>query len=327
MKAVVTGSNGFIGSHLVQALLAKGASVRCLVRSSPPTKPHEGVRYYPIDYADPQTLIDCGALNDADVVFHLAGVTKQVSLEGFRQGNVVPTRHLIEAITQLQTPLSRFVLVSSQAASGPADSADCPSRESDPPRPVEDYGRSKLEAEQLFGSSSIAFPYTIIRPPSVYGPRDVDFLPMFKQLQKGLGLYPGNKNSFVSLIHVSDLVDGILLAASSSKALNETYFLAREVAVTWQEIYGIAAEATQKAMVEFNIPFSLIAVAGHMGDAFSRFTGKISLINSNKIRLSRPKYWVCSPEKAHADFGFQAKISMQEGMHSTLAWYQNEGWI
>ncbi len=325
-KALITGSNGFIGTNLVSALLREGVEVRCLVRS-PVREPVAGVRYYEIDYADVRSLIDSTALDDVDVVFHLAGVTKALSIEDFRKGNVMPTQHLIDALTARSAPLQRFVLVSSQAAAGPAPSPTEPVTENDPPSPFEDYGRSKLEAENLLREAALPFPYTIVRPATVYGPHDVDFLPLFKQLKSRLGLYPGNRNSYVSLIHVDDLVSGMLLASSHAAAADETYFVTKEVAITWRTIYETVAHLLDRSMLEINLPFSVIKMAGYVGDAASRITGTVPLINSRKIELSQPRFWVCSSEKAFDQIGFQAKIPMREGMASTLAWYEEQGWI
>ena len=326
MKAVITGSNGFIGSSLVATLLEKGSEVRCLVRSEPRTSDDSAHRFV-IDYSDPESIIQSGALESADVVFHLAGVTKHLTLEGFRNGNVMPTQSLLEALKKQNPSLQRFVLVSSQAAAGPAPSEFDPVTESQSPVPIEDYGRSKLEAENLLRDSNLPFPYTIIRPAAVYGPRDVDFLPLFKQIKAGRGIYPGNKDSYISLIHVSDLVDGILLASTTAAAANNTYFLTNEVAVTWRHVYKAVASALKKSIWEFNIPFPVIAFAGKLGDLYSTVSGTIPILNSKKIELAKPKYWICSPEKAIQELNFSAQVSMLEGMESTYTWYIDQKWI
>ena len=326
MKAVITGSNGFIGSSLMAALLAKGNEVRCLVRSKPRAST-EAARRFVIDYSDPESIIQSGALEGVDIVFHLAGVTKHLTLEGFRAGNVIPTHSLLEALKRQNPSLQRFVLVSSQAAAGPAPSEFDPVTESHTPTPIEDYGRSKLEAENLLRDAHLPFPYTIIRPAAVYGPRDVDFLPLFKQIKAGRGIYPGNKDSYISLIHVSDLVDGILLASITAAAANNTYFLTHEVAVTWEHVYKAVATALKKSIWEFNIPFPIIAFAGKLGDLYSKVSGTIPILNSKKIELARPKYWICSPEKAINELNFTAHIPMLEGMESTYKWYIDHNWV
>ena len=327
MNAVITGSNGFIGSTLVKKLLAERADIRCLIRSRPKGQSHPGVKQYHIDYTNPQSIIDSGALENADIIFHVGGVTKHLTLEGFRTGNVMPTQTLIKAATQKTPALKRFVLISSQAAAGPATSLDHPVTEDMPPRPVEIYGQSKLEAENLLRDSSLPFPYTIIRPPSVYGPRDVDFLPLFKQIGAGRGIYPGNKHSYISIIHAQDLVNGIVKAASNPAAENQTYFLAHELTISWKQIYHVIARIMDQSMWELNIPFPLIAFAARFGDIYSKLTGTISILNSKKIELAKPKLWICSAEKAKKAFDFNPLIPIEEGMLKTLEWYQTQGWM
>lgn len=327
MNAVITGSNGFIGSSLVETLRAQGANVRCLVRSEPRAQTHDGATRYVINYADPDSIIRSGALDQADVIFHVAGVTKHLTLEGFRAGNVTPTQTLIDAAKESAPALKRLVLISSQAAAGPATHLEHPVTEHTPPHPIEEYGRSKLEAENLLRDGSLPFPHTIIRPPAVYGPRDVDFLPLFKQIGAGRGIYPGNKTSYVSLIYVQDLVDGIIHAAKSASAENQTYFLATEVTITWKQIYEAIAHVLGTSMWELNIPFPLIALAARFGDLYSKVTGTISILNSKKIALAKPKLWICSADKAKEEFNFTPTISVTEGMAATFQWYKQQGWV
>ncbi|MFK7845285.1 MAG: NAD-dependent epimerase/dehydratase family protein [Rhodothermales bacterium] len=332
MKCVITGSNGFIGTMLQAKLVGMGAEVRCLIRSGsgagkPAKTSTNGITHYAIDYADPESLINSGALNDAEYVFHVAGVTKQLTLEGFRRGNVMPTQHLVEALTQLKTPLKRFVLISSQAAAGPAKSASAPVLEAHNPAPIEDYGLSKLEAENILREQQLPFSYTTIRPAAVYGPKDVDFLALFKQLKNGLGIYPANRNSFVSIIYVNDLVDGIINAAMHDNTKNQTYFLAKDIAVTWHQIYSFIADIWGSKLREINLPFGLISIAGHLGDIYSKITGKITVLNSKKIDLAKPAFWVCSSEKAQKDFGFDPQTTLPGGLRQTFSWYKEAGWL
>lgn len=308
-------------------LLQAGAEVRCLVRSGKTGVDDTGAIRYRIDYSDTNSLISSGALNDADYLYHVAGVTKSLTLDGFRKGNVMPTQHLVDALTELKTPLQRFVLISSQAAAGPASSDARPKTEADEPAPVEDYGLSKLEAENVLRKASLDFPYTIIRPAAVYGPRDVDFLALFKQLKNGLGIYPGNRNAYVSTIFVTDLVEGILKAATNKVGSNQTYFMTREIALTWEEIYRMIAEIWGSRLKELNLPFGLVAMAGQLGDLYAKATGRITVMNSKKIDLARPKYWVCSSEKAQRELQFVPSTQIEQGLQQTFEWYKEAGWL
>jgi nucleoside-diphosphate-sugar epimerase len=323
MNAIISGSNGFIGKHLVKQLLEKGFNVRCLDLQH--SDKIENVSYYNIDLTDKDALIKSNVLRDVDYVFHLAGVTKRTSLDEFRVGNVLPTDNLVRTLQMQNTKLKRFVFISSQAAAGPALSYSDPVTEDTPPRPVEAYGMSKLEAEYLVRFQSEKLPITIIRPCSVYGPGDVDFLPIFKQVRSHLSLYPGNKDKFVSIIFIEDLVSGIFKAAASNSTISKVYFLGSDKPVSWQEIYHTIAEIQVKKVLELNLPQKLITVAGRLGDIYSKLRGKYTLINLQKIALSKPKYWICSSNAAQRDFGFKTRHTLKEGFLKTYQYILDNG--
>ncbi|MFQ5628188.1 MAG: NAD-dependent epimerase/dehydratase family protein [bacterium] len=329
MKALVTGSNGFIGSHLVEALLQAGFEVACYVRSK---SDHGHLKNAPVqravvDYSKPETLLNSNVLDGVDFVFHNAGVTKRVTKEQFYRGNVEPTQNLLEAIKAKELNLKRFVFISSQAALGPSKSRADLKTEDAHPAPIEFYGESKFIAEQVVQEYGATIPYTIIRPSSVYGPRDVDFLNIFRQIKRGFNIYVGNRNKFVSMIYVDDLVNGILHAAHSEAANRQIYHLCGEAPFTWEEIQGRIVKAMHKKVVTVNIPEIFLKLAGVFGDLFSKMTGRFTLINSQKINLSLPDYWLVSNQKAKQDFGFACRVSLDDGLRQTLEWYRQKGWV
>src|SRR4051812_16912850 len=190
MIAVVTGSTGFIGSHLVDALLARGATVRVLVRPETPVERRDPrVPHWEADLLDDRSVRESRVWEGATHVFHLAGVTKGRTLAHFRAGNVFPTANVLSALAARGGRVPRVVLVSSQAAAGPAPSADAPVRESARPVPIENYGRSKLQAEQAVARYRDLLPITILRPSAVYGPRDRDFLAVFRQASRRVAVH------------------------------------------------------------------------------------------------------------------------------------------
>ena len=329
--AVVTGSRGFIGSHLVETLVAQGVRVRRLVRVQTtqelPAISGGAIEQVVVDYDDARTLQRSGVLDDADYVYHLAGVTKGVSQREFDAGNVVPTKRLIDVLSARAGQLERLVLVSSQAAAGPARALDAPRDESAPNEPIEEYGRSKLEAERIAASAGDKVPFTTVRPSAVYGPRDRDFLTIFKQARRGVGLYPASRDRYLSVIHVRDVVRGIIAAATSAESLGRTYFLTAEPAVSWRDVYAAVAEAIGKPISEINIPQPLVDAAGLLGDVATWLTGTPGLVTRQKIALSKADYWVCSGARAARDFGFRAGIGLREGMRGTYRWYLENGWL
>jgi nucleoside-diphosphate-sugar epimerase len=329
--AVVTGARGFIGSHLVETLVAQGIRVRRLIRAETahqlPAISGGAIEQVVVDYDDARTVQRSGVLDDADYVFHLAGVTKGVSQREFDAGNVVPTKRLVDALAGHSGRLKRFVLVSSQAAAGPARALDTPRDESAPAEPIEEYGRSKLQAERIVGAAGDRVQFTILRPSAVYGPRDRDFLTIFKQARHGIGLYPASRDRYLSVIHVRDLVRGIIAAATSARSVGRTYFVTAEPAVSWRDVYAAVAEAVGKPISEINIPQPLVDAAGLLGDVTAWLTGSAGLVTRQKIALSKADYWVCSGAAAARDFGFRAGIGLREGMRETYRWYAEHKWL
>ena len=189
--AALTGATGFLGSHIADALLADGWRVRASVRpGSDPRwlagKHVETVETVLTPAVGRDETAETGTLDafvaGADVVIHCAGVVRAPDYAGYRRGNVLSTRRLLEA-TARGGAAQAFVLISSLAAGGPAG-PDTPRHEADPCEPITDYGRSKVEAESLLGGNW-PFRTAALRPPALYGPRDSAFLPLFQAARAG----------------------------------------------------------------------------------------------------------------------------------------------
>ncbi len=328
MIAVVTGSSGFIGSHLVDALLARGATVRALVRAASPLSSRRAeVEYATLNLLDDLAVRACPIWNDATHVFHVGGVTKRRTLAQFREGNVIPTANILAALAAHALPPARFVLVSSQAAAGPAPSADAPVTEDDVPQPIEAYGRSKREAEDATRRFSERVPVTIIRPGAVYGPRDVDFLNVFKQAVQRVAFHAAPRTQLMSVVYVRDLVAAILSAAESPATIGKTYFAAAEEAVSWSRIYGEVATLAGVRSLELQLPGPALALAGRVGSLFSLLTGRPVLMNSNKVMLARPPFWLCDSGRIRRDIGWTAQTPLRDGLRETYLWYRRAGWL
>jgi len=213
VRAVVTGATGFVGSHLVERLVAERAEVDCLVR---PTSSLGWLRPLPVRLRE-TSLFDADGLRQelggAELVFHVAGRIRAKDDEQYRRDNVLATERVTRACLDARPAPRRLVVVSSQAAAGPA-SLDRPAREDDQPRPVSSYGRTKLEAERLALGLAGPLEVTVVRPSTVYGPRDQALLPLFRLVRRRLApRLPGDP--VVSVVHVRDLVDCIWRAAGA----------------------------------------------------------------------------------------------------------------
>jgi len=328
MIAVVTGSSGFIGSHLVDALVERGATVRVLARAETPNAALDPrVPHWRVDLTDYPSVRESEAWEGATHVFHLASATKRRTLGQFRFANVVPTANVLAAaVARGGSATPRVVLVSSQAAAGPARDADHPTREDDPAAPIEGYGRSKLEAEEAARAYADRLPVSVVRPAAVYGPRDRDFLGAFRLAARRLALHAVPRDNAFSIVHVRDVVAGLLLAAEDPGAVGRTYFLANDRPTTWRELYATVADAASvNRSFELQLPLAALSIAGLAGDAVSALTGWHSLANGNKTRLARPRWWLCDASRARDELGWRPSIGLQEGLRETYLWYVTAG--
>jgi len=325
---LVTGSTGFIGARVLMRLVEEGERVKVFLRQeSKPGALPDGVEVVRGSFSDMESLRQ--AVRDVDRIVHLAGVTKALDEKGYDRGNVMPVRNLLEAARKHNPELKRFLFVSSLTVAGPASEGIQGVKESDPPRPVSAYGRSKLRAETLCMESSDLIPVTIVRPPAVYGPGDRDVLQVFQMLAKGVLVSAGSatKQRF-SMIYVDDLVKGIMAAARSEKAVGRVYYITSSCSWSWDEVIAAAQPALGfTKLFRISLPAPLVFFVGTVIGAIGSLQGKSALINRDKVNELLQDYWVCSPEQAQRDLGFTAETTLAEGVQKTIFWYQREGWL
>ncbi|MFQ5702436.1 MAG: NAD-dependent epimerase/dehydratase family protein [Gemmatimonadales bacterium] len=330
MKAFVTGGTGFVGSHLVHHLLDRGDEVTCLARN--PAKlarvfPNRAPAGIPGDLSDVAALErGCG---HADTVFHVAGLTAARNRAEFFETNVVGTRRLTRAIAKASRNIQRLIYVSSQAAAGPVKYGEVRS-ENDAPDPVSNYGASKLAGEEVVRASGL--PWTIVRPPSVYGPRDVQFLRLFKIARTGIVPVFGSPHQQLSIVHVSDLVTG-MTSAMGGATEGKTYFICHPEIVTSgalaRAVYGAlkGKHRRKKGPVVVPIPAFVTRAALWATGIASTLARRPSVLAPDKANEFLAEAWTCSPAALERDTGWRAKISMEPGLDQTARWYKTEGWL
>ena len=323
---LITGGTGFVGSHLTEQLLRRGYDVSCLVRDPQRLRWLQGqkVRIVPGDCSRPESLAD--AVRGASVVFHAAGLTKASRPRDFYEVNHAGTRNLLEACARHAAGLSKFILVSSLAAAGPA-AADRPVRDTDVPHPVSDYGKSKLLAEQEALQYRDRFPVIILRPSAVYGPRDIDVFELFRWATRGWILDVGSGERFMNWCHVQDLVEALLLAGAAPVPSGSIYFVAEDRVYSSSEFRQALMKTGGVRARQITVP----AWAGYLIGAFSEMAGRvrggITIMNRQKVREAVERYWTCDLVKAREELGFRARVSLEQGLAATWAWYRLHGWI
>ena len=325
-RILITGATGFIGSHLADALHAKKHQIRCLVRK---TSNLVWIKDLPVEYVYGD-LFDMDvlrrAVRDIDVVYHLAGLTKAKTKEQYARGNHLATKNLLEAVLAERPGIGRFVHVSTQAAVGPSLGGK-PVDEQTPFHPITTYGKTKMEAERECLRLMDKLPITITRPPAVYGPRDKDVFEFFSAMSKGLQPMIGFNNKEVSLIHVADLVTGIIAAGESPGGAGQTYFISSERFYDWKTIGSITAKVMGKRALRLRIPEAGVYAIAAVSELYGLVSRKPVLLNFEKARDIVQDAWTCSIAKAQRELNFRESLTLEEGIRNTVAWYRDKGWI
>jgi nucleoside-diphosphate-sugar epimerase len=295
--------------------------VRCLVRGT------SQLHWLPVDRVELATasMDDAGSLEravaGADAVFHLAAVTSAVDPAAYHRVNVEGTARLLDAIAR-RAPAARLVFCSSQAAAGPTRDGR-PLTEADRPAPITTYGASKLAAEQLVSGADGR--HVIVRPPAVYGPRDVDILAAFRLARRGLAVRIGPPGQRLAIVHVRDLVSGLLLAATVDHARG-IYFVSGGTA-RWDELVGGIGSAVGRRVRIVAAPPFVPRIAAALSRAAARLTRSKPLLTTDRVRDLVQPDWSCDDMRARRDLGYQPAIALADGLRETAAWYREQGWL
>ncbi len=324
--AVVTGANGFVGSHLVDLLLSKEFTVKCITRKSSNLKWLNGknVEIFNCGLTDKSELGK--VIKGADYIFHVAGVVKSKTPEGYFKGNVETTKNILEASLDSRDTIKKIIIVSSQTVTGPSLNGK-PVNETSECKPITTYGRSKLEEEELSKTFMDKLPITICRAPAVFGERDTEILIFFKTFNNGLMTTIGFNRKLLSLIHVIDLVYGFYLAAVSQKSAKEIYFISSEKFYTWEEIGKITAGVLNKKPVKVKVPHFAVYTIAAIAQFFAAFSSKPATLNIEKAKDITQKAWICDTSKAIKDLGYKQNITIEEGIKRTCDWYREMKWL
>ncbi len=321
---LVTGASGFVGSHLVEKLAQNKVRVHLLVRktSKIPFKPGPLMRLCYGDVTDLDSVK--AAAKGVKVIYHLAGILRGSSFQKLNEVNAEGTRNVCEAALGVKG-LERLVYVSSLSAAGPSRDGK-PLKESLPCQPVSLYGETKLKGEEIALAYRKKLPVTVLRPGAVYGPRETDILAYFKMVRDGWVLVPSLKQK-VSFVYVEDLVNAILLAGQSAKAIGQIYFVSDGETFTWQELTERIGKTTNRTFKTLAIPMGMVKVVAHLGELAEKISGKASMLNVDKVKEAFYTDWTCDNGKIRSQLGFKPAWDIEKGVGDTAAFYLKEGWI
>jgi nucleoside-diphosphate-sugar epimerase len=326
MRVLVTGGTGFIGSHLVEALLAQGHEVRCLVRDTRrlgwiSRLPSVTIAQGGMD--EPRSLLD--AMRGVDQVYHVAGLTRARAAGEFFRVNDEGTRRLVYACLEAPRGPRRLVHLSSLAAVGPTAMATA-CAEDVSPRPVSPYGWSKLQAEAAVLGARDRLHVTVLRPPVVYGPRDRGVLEVVRWVARGLLPMPAGPSRTLSLCYVQDLVTALLTAGEANVPSGEIFHVAGEGAFTWEQVGEALGEALGVRPTPLRIPVPILLALASGADAWSWLAGRPGYFSRGKVREAAG-HWLCDTGKARRLLGVLPSVGLSTGAAVTVKWYREAGWL
>lgn len=304
----ITGATGFVGSAVLDAALAQGHQVRALTRR--PQRERARVEWVSGDLADKAALADL--CEGVDAVIHVAGLTNTPDPAEFEVANVTGTIAVIAAMRA--GGVRRLVFVSSLSARKPELSA---------------YGASKARAEQVVEASGLD--WTTVRPPAVYGPRDIDMLDLFRAAKWGVvPLPPGGATS---IIHAGDLAELLvaLAVSSSSEAVGPASKKiyepddGREGGWSHKELAQAIGQAVGKRSVFApHLPRAVLDAAA-AGDRLLR--GDRAKLTADRVGYMSHPNWVARSDRHVPPGIWQPRIAGEEGLKATAEWYKREGWL
>lgn len=328
MRLLVTGATGFIGSTLVLEAVKRGHQVIASGQLNTPAeqKQYEGLTARGLKVST-AALQEEGALDSlvqgCDGVIHLAAAQHEANVPDsyFRTVNVECTSNLLKASED--AGVRRFVYGSTIGVYGSARSSRLD--EGTPPAPDNIYGSTKLEAEELVRRAhNDRFGTTIIRISETYGPGDMRLLKLFRAIQKGAFMMIGAGRNVRQVIHVRDLVDGLLLALEQPGAAGETFVLAGDEVLSTREMVSYIASALQRRPPRGRVPMFPFLIGAIAMETLLRPFGIQPPLHRRRLDFFR-KDFSFSTDKARERLGFKPQVSFKDGVEETAQWYRRMG--
>lgn len=292
----ITGATGFIGRRLVATLLEQGFSVRVMVRPDKKTDSRvpEACEQIPVGLTDVDKLSDIVA--DSGAVIYCAGSVRGRNPADFAVANIQGVKAMLDALERVaETP--HMLLLSSLAASRPQ---------------LSDYAHSKYQGEQLLQGKPL-LPWTILRPPAVYGPGDREMLPVLKMIRRGLLAHAGPRDQHLSLLHVDDLANAVVSWLSvSQQCSNKTYAIddGTSGGYDWPAI-GEAVSDGKPRMLK--LPRLLLDITARTNLLTSMLLGYAPMLTPGKVRELVQADWLCDNSDFTEVSGWKPQLDLKQG--------------
>lgn len=335
-KILITGAAGFIGSHLVDFLREKKIPYKNLRLVIAPWDTLDNIVHHPLnqleiiraDIRNKQVMK--AAVKGVDVIYHLAA---RIDFDGksyadYEDINVTATQHLLDAAKD--NKLQKFVFFSSIGVFGlPAGIGNIEGWDETHPKTFTNhYGESKWEGEKrvMRAYEKYGIPYAIVRPASVYGPREKGpTLGLYKAIKNHRFVMIGNGQNKMHYVYVKDLVEGAYLAQTSKRKTGD-YILAGPQPTRFKTLVQQAASSINETIPSWSIPKQLASLGSHGLAAVGSLTGWEPPLFPSRVKTMTTTYYY-DISKAKKELGYQPKIATKQGMRETGRWYLEHGWL
>jgi nucleoside-diphosphate-sugar epimerase len=322
MEVLITGGNGLLGRHVVDALQERGDDVRVLALPAEDAAALEqrGVEVHRGDIRAPETLT--AAMCGVDAVLHLAGMMGVWQpLADYHAVNVSGTENVCRAALSVG---ARMVHVSSWTVYG-MDLGQ-PAGEDFPLAPFrEPYALTKTAGDELVQRliAEDGLPAVIIRPGTFFGAGDrLHFGRLADRLRAGKGVIVGAGHNALPFVHVSDVVQGLLLALDEERALGEAYNITSDRPLTQVELLTAIAQAIGASPPRIHVPYRPLYAAGWAAERVAALTR--SRRQPVVTRLGVKLFGTDNRHaigKARDELGFTPRMDLADGVRLAANWY------
>ena len=303
----LTGATGFVGAHILDRALKEGHRVKAITRR--PQQERSGLEWVAGDLHNKEALKFI--TREADVLIHCAGIVKARRVDEFHEVNTNTLAHILDLLAHRDQSAGdcHVIFVSSLTAKHPH---------------ISPYARSKFNAEEILKARGEKFPWTIVRPPAVYGPGDMEILKLFRAMKRGYAPVVGGVDKFFSLIHGRDLAAAILSILVHKTAIHKTLEPddQKKGGYTVHDVAEAAAAEFGRPVRPLAVPEAFLLTLAFANEVLAFATGKAPIFSRHKVREMAHPDWVCDPKSHKAISNWRPEIGLKEGVRETVHWYR-----